>query len=232
MPNWMLRSVLAALCALGMAGAPVAVRATEAIVLGDSIGVGIATTIGFKHVAKRSFSLRRGDVASQLAQIPPDRIGLMSLGLNDAADPVEHLTKSIEKVIDAAGKVDRKLVWLGPPCVIGKKWDGRAEQLDQHLKQRLAQTTIQYVSLRDEKICSPGLRTRDGEHFTTEGYRYVWERIRRESAFAATIALDPCEKLKAESAAKGIRIADCSAAGGVGQVAASADGPKRNGKRK
>ena len=33
------------------------------------------------------------------------------------------------------------------------------------------------------------MRTGDGEHFTTAGYRYVWEKIQRDSTYAATIEL-------------------------------------------
>ena len=174
----------------------------EALVLGDSIGAGIATTIGLKSVARRSFSLRRGDVGAQLKQIPANAVGLMSLGLNDAADPVEHLSKSIEKVVETALASGRNVVWIGPPCVT-KAWDKRAEALDAYLKQRLAPTAIQYVSLRDANICAPKLRTRDGEHFTVEGYRYVWDKIKRDATLAASLEPDVCEKQKSQSLALG-----------------------------
>ena len=183
--------------------------ATEALVLGDSIGEGLAKTIGIRHIAKRSFSLRRGDVGAQLAQIPSGRVGILFLGLNDAADPVDHLTKSIEKIITMATSVERKLVWVGPPCVL-KTWDDKAAALDAHLKQRLATTTIQYVSLRDDKICAPALRTRDGEHFTVEGYRYAWEKIRRDSVLAGTVEIDACERTRAEALYRGRKPPDCS----------------------
>ncbi len=187
-----------------------AASAKDALVLGDSIGAGLATTIGLKSVARRSFSLRRGDVGAQLKQIPANAVGLMSLGLNDAADPVEHLSKSIEKVVETATTSGRHVVWIGPPCVT-KAWDKRAEALDAYLKQRLAPTTIQYVSLRDTNICAPKLRTKDGEHFTVEGYRYVWEKIKREAPLAATLEPDACERQKSQSIATGKKSSiDCS----------------------
>ena len=176
--------------------------ANDALVLGDSIGLGIATTIGLKTIARRSFSLRRGDVGAQLKQIPANAVGLMSLGLNDAADPVEQLSKSIEKVVATASASGRHVVWIGPPCVT-KAWDKRAEALDAYLKQRLAQTGIQYVSLRDTNICAPKLRTRDGEHFTVEGYKYVWEKIKRDAPLAAALEPDSCEREKSEAVSKG-----------------------------
>ena len=190
-----------------------AANAMDALVLGDSIGAGIATTIGLKSVARRSFSLRRGDVGAQLKQIPANSVGLMSLGLNDAADPVEHLSKSIEKVVETAITSGRHVVWIGPPCVT-KAWDKRAEALDAYLKQRLAPTTIQYVSLRDSNICAPKLRTRDGEHFTVEGYRYVWDKIKRDAPLAATLEPDVCERQKSQSNAKGVKsTVDCAKVG-------------------
>jgi hypothetical protein len=57
------------------------------------------------------------------------------------------------------------------------------------VRQRLASTTIQYVSLRDAQICQPAMRARDGQHFTNAGNRYVWEKIRRDSTYAATIEI-------------------------------------------
>ena len=178
------------------------VRVEAAVVLGDSIGLGLATTIGLKSIARRSFSLRRGDVGGQLKQIPENAVGLMSLGLNDAADPVAHLSKSIDRVIESATSAGKKLIWIGPPCET-KSWDKRAEELDAYLKERLAQTTIQYVSLRDANICAPALRTRDGEHFTVEGYRYVWAKIKRDAPLAAPLEPDVCERQKAEAAYRG-----------------------------
>ena len=70
-----------------------------------------------------------------------------------------------------------------------RHWDNRAKEMDDYLRQRLASTTIQYVSLRDPQICEPALRTRDGQHFTPSGNRYVWEKIRRDSTYAAGIEL-------------------------------------------
>ena len=112
----------------------------------------------------------------------------MGLGLNDAAIPVKGLRADIEWVIAGALKTGEKIVWIGPPCVL-KRWDIRAREMDDYLRQRLASTTIQYVSLRDPQICQRAMRTGDGEHFTTAGYRYVWEKIQRDSTYAATIEL-------------------------------------------
>ena len=91
-------------------------------------------------------------------------------------------------MIEGARKTGERIVWVGPPCVL-KSWDKRAKEMDDYLRQRLAATSIQYVSLRDPQICQPGMRSRDGEHFTDAGYRYVWQKIQRDSTFAATMEL-------------------------------------------
>lgn len=217
--------MISALCIMTLQPHPAA-HAMDALVLGDSIGEGLATTIGLKSIARRSFSLRRGDVGAQVKQIPSNAVGLLSLGLNDAADPVEHLSKSIEKVVDTAVASGRPVVWIGPPCVT-KAWDKRAEALDAYLKQRLAPTSIQYVSLRDPNICAPKLRTRDGEHFTVEGYKYVWDKIKREAPLAATLEPDACERLKSQSIAKGSKsVVDCAKLGNSADVRGATSAPK------
>lgn len=186
---------IATLAAIGIFCVPHTVRAAEAVVIGDSIGQGIAASNGLRNMAQRSFSLRRSNIAKQLSQVPEGAVGIMSLGLNDAADPVWHLVKSVETVVASIARSGRKVVWVGPPCVL-KTWDARAAELDIYLRERLATTAIQYVSLRDETICAPALRSRDGQHFTTAGYRYVWDKIRRDSTLAAAASVDACAHLE------------------------------------
>jgi lysophospholipase L1-like esterase len=164
--------------------------AAEGIVLGDSIGEGISQINGIKSVARRSISLRRSDISPQLAQIPKGAVALLSLGANDAYDPVEHLRPAIERVIEKAEKTGEKFVWVGPPCVL-TAWDQRFKAVDEYLRTRLAKTTIQYVSLRDPQICHPAMRTRDGAHFTAAGYRYLWQKIRLESTYGALVEAPP-----------------------------------------
>lgn len=162
------------------------VAAAEGFLLGDSIGEGISMFAGIKGVARPSVSLRRSDLGPQFEKIPKGAVALLSLGINDAIDPLEHLRPSIERVIEKAEKTGEKFVWIGPPCVL-KAWDLRAKAVDDYLRARLARTSIQYVSMRDPQICHPSMRTRDGEHFTPAGYRYLWQKIRMESAFGAEV---------------------------------------------
>jgi hypothetical protein len=99
---------------------------------------------------------------------------------------VEQLRSSIGGVIEKALRTGEKFVWIGPPCVL-KSWDPRAKAVDDYLRQRLATTTIQYVSMRDPQICRPTLRTPDGAHFTSAGYHYLWQKIQTESTFGAEV---------------------------------------------
>lgn len=173
--------------------------AAEGFFIGDSIAAATAQTIGMRGVARHSVSLRRNAVAPQFQQVPKGAVALMSLGLNDAAIPVLAMRKDVEQVIEGALRTGEKVVWIGPPCVL-KHWDARAKEMDDYLQQRLATTTIQYVSLRDPQICQPALRAGDGEHFTEAGYRYVWQKIKRDSTFAASIDVTkPASPVRAAS---------------------------------
>jgi hypothetical protein len=163
-------------------------EADEGFFIGDSIAAATAQTIGMRGSARHSVSLRRNAIAPQFLQLPKGAVGLMTLGLNDAAIPVQAMQKDIEAVIEGARKTGERIVWIGPPCVM-KSWDNRAREMDDYLRRRLAATDIQYVSLRDPQICQPGMRARDGEHFTDAGYRYVWQKIKRDSTFAAAVEL-------------------------------------------
>jgi hypothetical protein len=183
--------VALAAAALAAVGATSAARAAEGFVIGDSTAASFAQTVGIKSIASHSVSVRRSyprPIAPQFARLPKGAVTLMLLGLNDAFTPVKGLKKDIEWVIEGALATGEKIVWVGPPCVL-KKWDSRAKEMDDYLRQRLASTSIQYVSLRDPQICQPALRASDGMHFTTAGNRYVWEKIKRDSSYAATIVL-------------------------------------------
>jgi hypothetical protein len=176
---------------LAAAAAPAPARAEDGFVIGDSIAADLAQTVGLKFIAHHSVSLRKAapkKISPQLARLPKGAVVLMGLGLNDAAIPVQGLRADIEWVIDLALKTGEKIVWIGPPCVL-KRWDTLAKEMDDYLRRRLASTAIQYVSLRDAEICRPGMRTGDGEHFTIAGYRYLWEKVRRDSSYAASIEL-------------------------------------------
>ena len=133
-------------------GTSLPAAASEGVVLGDSIGLGIADAAGLKGFARVSLSLRKPNLEPDLAKVPLDGVVILSLGTNDAEDPVQQLDRFIEKVIDAAVASKRRIVWLGPPCLFQRRRDTAAE-IDAYLKERLAKTPIQYVSLHDGWIC-------------------------------------------------------------------------------
>lgn len=175
---------LAALLAGPLAARPA--NAGEATVIGDSIGDDMAKTVGLRTVARTSFSVRRHDIRRQLEQVPAGHVVIVSAGLNDGAAPVAHLKPFLERAIGHLEASGHRVVWMGLPCVL-KKWDAAAERIDAYLTERLGASAIQYVSLRDDTICSRAMRTGDGEHFKPKGYRYLWAKIRAEAPYAATV---------------------------------------------
>ena len=59
--------------------------------------------------------------------------------------------------------------------------------LDVSLPDRNGLELLREIRLRDPQICKSGMRSSDGEHFTDAGYRYVWQKVRRDSTFAAEV---------------------------------------------
>ena len=108
-------------------------QAAEGFFIGDSIAAATAQTIGMRGSAHHSVSLRRNAIAPQFQRIPKGAVALMTLGLNDAAIPVQAMRKDIETVIEGALKTGERIVWIGPPCVL-KSWDKRAKEMDDYLR--------------------------------------------------------------------------------------------------
>lgn len=176
-------------CALLLLGLPTFEKAlaTDVVIVGDSIGEGIATSNGLRSVARRNVSLVRSDVAGELRRIGKGAIAVMSLGLNDAGDPLTRLRKPIEKAITAIEGTGVTVIWLGPPCVL-TKLDGKVRDLDGYLQARLAGTPIRYISLRALGVCDKSLRAKDGIHYTFAGYKEIWTRLQpltRPAAWSA-----------------------------------------------
>jgi hypothetical protein len=65
---------------------------------------------------------------------------------------------------------------------------GRARELDEILRTRLAKTRVKYVSMRDQRFCAGNFHEPDGIHLTVSGYRYMWEKARLSAGFPAAVA--------------------------------------------
>jgi len=185
-----MRSSQSALVALGALCWPMLWSVTPAhaavYVLGDSLGEGVAEVAkpkGAKGLAKISVHIRGPKALAQIAQTPPGSTALLVLGTNDAEGSIARLDKSINDIVAAADKKHIALVWMGPPCV-RKSWDSRARELDTMLRDKLATTSVRYVSMRDTELCSGAFHEPDGVHLKMKGYVHMWERARSAAGFA------------------------------------------------
>jgi hypothetical protein len=172
-----MRTVKWALAALGLLCLPAAPAGAAAYVLGDSLGLGISQAARLKNLSKLSVHIRGPKAVQQIAHTPPGSTAFLSLGTNDAHGSIARLDKSIDAIVRAAEHRNIKLVWMGPPC-IRKAWDVRARELDAILRAKLASTSVRYVSMRDDLMCSGELHAGDGVHLKMKGYAYMWEKAR------------------------------------------------------
>jgi hypothetical protein len=173
--------VLALGCTLGSVGP----AAASGLVLGDSIGEGVAQASGLKGLAHVSVHIRGPRALEQISQTPAGSTVFLVLGTNDADGSIANLDRHIDNILQAAARKSIKLVWIGPPCV-RKSWDSRARELDGILSAKLAAKSVQYVSMRDERLCSGSLQEPDGVHLKMKGYAYMWEKARSAAGFAPT----------------------------------------------
>jgi hypothetical protein len=178
--SWRAWAAAFAAALLVAGGASAARAATNGIVIGDSLGVGVSMASGLTRLARNSVAIRGGAVVSQIQQAAPGSVVFMSLGTNDAVGRVDGLDGDIGRIVAASRGV--KLVWIGPPCVL-KAWDSNAERLDGMLRARLSGTGVTYVSMRDPGLCAPGSRAKDGVHFTMAGYGMMWSKARMAAGF-------------------------------------------------
>jgi hypothetical protein len=150
--------------------------ASSAVILGDSIGVGISMASGLPRLAHNSVSIRSADAINQVRRTPRDAVAFLSLGTNDAVGSIAGVASPIDRIVGAARDANVNLVWIGPPCVL-KSWNVNVGKLDAVLQERLA-GRIPYVSTADPRVCDPSIRAGDGVHFTMRGYQMLWSRAR------------------------------------------------------
>ena len=174
----MLRSkwVLGGLIALAVLPPAATSFAGGTYVLGDSIGDGLATTMGFNNLAQIGIHIRGPKALAQIARTPPGSTAYIFLGTNDAEGSLKNIDKSIDDILDAAAQRQLTVVWVGPHCV-RKAWDKQASALDEILRNHLAKTSVKYIGTRDAGICSGKFLEPDGVHLTGKGYRYMWAMI-------------------------------------------------------
>lgn len=149
-------------------------QASKAVVIGDSIGVGISMAGHVPRLAHNSVTIRSADALSQLKRVPHDSVAIISLGTNDAVGSIKGVESGIDKIVSIAKSEDLHVVWVGPPCV-RKAWNKNVVALDGILKERLA-GKIPYVSAADTALCDGELRAGDGVHFNMRGYSMLWAR--------------------------------------------------------
>ncbi len=174
----MLRStgVLVGLIALAVLPPATWSFASGTYVLGDSIGDGLATTMGFNNLAQIGIHIRGPKALAQIERTPPGSTAYIFLGTNDAEGSLKNIDKSIDDILTAAAQRQLTVIWVGPHCV-RKSWDKQASELDEILRNHLAKAKVKYIGTRDAVICSGKFQEPDGVHLTAKGYRYMWAMI-------------------------------------------------------
>jgi hypothetical protein len=188
-------------------------------VLGDSIGDGLATTLGLNNLAQIGIHIRGPKALAQIARTPPGSTVFIFLGTNDAEGSIKNIDKSIDDVLDAAARRQLTVIWVGPHCV-RKAWDAQDRELDEILRTHLAKTQAKYVGMRDPAICSGKFHEPDGVHLTGKGYRYMWAMLQNNANSATAVASASLHKPGADSGA-----ADTTAS--IGVFASSQQSPPR-----
>jgi len=156
-------------------------HATTNIVIGDSLGEGLAEVSHLTSFAHISVHIRGPKAVDQVRRAPDGATAFVVLGTNDAEGSITNLDKSIDDILNLAAKKRMKLVWIGPPCV-HRPWDTRARELDKMLAAKLPPRGVTYVPMRDQAFCTGGLHEPDGVHLKTKGYAYMWDKARRIAA--------------------------------------------------
>jgi hypothetical protein len=204
-------------------------QAATGIVIGDSLGVGLAEVSGLKNFAAISVHIRGPKAVDQIRRAPAGATAFVVLGTNDANGSIARLDKSIDNILDAAAQKNLRLVWIGPPCV-HTSWDSRARELDQILAEKLPPRGVKYVPMRDQGFCTGGLHEPDGVHLKNKGYAYMWDKARRIAGFggAPTVAMAPSEPPAARAAVPAGAAARFELAAGPSHNSGtdSADAPK------
>jgi hypothetical protein len=191
-PTVKIPAITWALPALGLFCACAGPVEAAGYVLGDSYGLGVSMAGRLKNLSRISVHIRGPKALEQFAQTPPGSTVFLTLGTNDANGSIARLDKSIDAIVAAAEKKNITLIWMGPPCV-RQPWDTRARELDAMLREKLAGTSVRYVSMRDEQMCSGDFHERDGVHLKGRGYADMWEKARAAAGFEVA-SVEPADR--------------------------------------
>ena len=152
----MLRSkwVLVGLIALAVLPPAAPSFAGGTYVLGDSIGDGFATTMGFNNLAQIGIHIRGPKALAQIARTPPGSTAYIFLGTNDAEGSLKNIDKSIDDILDAAAQ--RQLTRdLGRAALraqgLGQTGQRAGPNIAQPISPRLqaAKASVKYIGTRD-----------------------------------------------------------------------------------
>jgi len=196
-------------------------QATTGIVIGDSLGVGLAEVSHLKNFARNSVHIRGPKALDQIRGAPEGATALVVLGTNDAEGSITNLDKSIDDILNAAAKKHMRLVWIGPPCV-HRPWDTRARELDKMLAAKLPARGVTYVPMRDQTFCTGGNHEPDGVHLKTKGYVYMWDKARRVAGYGvAPIVTTGSVEVPAQPTTRVAAVAQAPAAGSGFELASA-----------
>jgi lysophospholipase L1-like esterase len=146
------------------------------VVAGDSLGVGVGTASGMHTVATVSASISNGVAWRQMKSLPPGTKVYLFLGTNDVGLPSPPKQATVN-LLNRARSKKLDVVWVGPPCMKTKRLSGNVPSFDRKLMALVRKSGFRYVSLNATEKCKLS-RTRDGVHYSADGYRTIWNLIR------------------------------------------------------
>jgi lysophospholipase L1-like esterase len=147
------------------------------VVAGDSLGVGVGSASGLLTVAKVSASISNGGAWRQMRSLPSGTRVYLLLGTNDVGLPSPPKQATLNLLKKARSK-KLDVVWVGPPCMKTKRLSGNVPSFDRKLGALVRKSGFRYISLSATEKCKLS-RTGDGVHFSPEGYRTIWNLIRK-----------------------------------------------------
>lgn len=169
-----------------------AVASDHVLLMGDSLAMGMAPYIGDAHATVLGASTYyQWDVF--LDDITKDTTVVVILGANDSDWSEARYNKRLTDLLTTISQKSRAVFLVGPPCSTIPMIDGRLKVIN-NLQHKIIDklnddgiTNIHFISMRalttiglneQDNNCRPFYRTRDGVHFTRDGYAYMSSLIK------------------------------------------------------